>query len=250
MRARQPAGPALAEAPAPAASGRARRPGGPWRAAFFGGVLVAILAGGAWALLGSSLLVVRHLEVSGNHLVTSAEVRAAAQITEGTPLASVDTGAAARRVDGLAPVLSATVSRSWPDTIVITVRERTPVLAVALIGGGFELIDQHGVVVRSSLTRPAGMALLSSAPATLRGSIAVHSAAAVVESLPAALRGRLVSVSASPAGAVTLHLARHVTALWGGPGESVQKAAVLAMLLRTKASYYDVSDPAAAVTKG
>ena len=49
----------------------------------------------------------------------------------GQPLARVNTGATARRVEQITAVLSASVGRSWPDTIVITVRERTPQLAVA-----------------------------------------------------------------------------------------------------------------------
>lgn len=234
----------------PAAGRKSEQPGSPWRALIFAGLLLALLGGGAWALLGSSLLVVRHIEVSGNRMVSAAEVRAAAGIRAGTPLATVDTGAAARRVERLAPVLSATVSRSWPDAIVITVRERTPVLAVALIGGGFELVDQYGVVVRTASSRPPGLVLLSNAPAALRGSAAVGGSAAVVRALPASVRARLLSVSASPAGAVTLQLRGHVTVLWGGPGQAELKAAELQMLLRTHAQYYDVSDPATAVTQG
>lgn len=234
----------------PATARQDGQQGSPWRALFFAGLLLAILGGGAWALLGSSLLVVRHVEVSGNHTVSSAEVRAAAGIRAGTPLATVNTGAAARRVERLAPVLSATVSRSWPDAIAITVRERTPVLAVALIGGGFELVDQYGVVVRTASSRPPGLVLLSNAPAVLRGSAAVRGSAEVVRALPASIRARLLSVSASPAGAVTLQLRGHLTVLWGGPGQAALKATELQMLLGTHARYYDVSDPATAVTQG
>jgi hypothetical protein len=35
---------------------------------------------------------------------------------------------------------------------------------------------------------------------------------------------------------------------WGSPMHATAKAAELAVLLRTKAGYYDVSDPATAVT--
>src|SRR5271169_6246477 len=109
--------------PGKAAAGRAGSRGGVSRrrAASFGVLGLAIIGGAAWALLGSSLLVVRHVDVTGNRLVPTAQIRAAAQIRPGTPLATVNTGAAARRVEGLAPVLSAQVSRSWPSTIVITV---------------------------------------------------------------------------------------------------------------------------------
>ena len=243
------AGPRAAPARTPSASQPRRHPD-PWRTAFFGVLVIAILAGVAWAFLGSSLLVVRHVRVTGNRLVPTAQVLRAARIRTGQPLASLDTTAVARRVEQIAPVLSATVSRSWPDGVVITVRERTPVLAVAITGGGYELVDRYGVVVRDARRRPPGLMLLSSPRAELRGSGAVRGAALVLQHLPSSVRKRIVSVSATAAGAVTLHLASGVTVLWGGAGQSARKAAELSVLLRTHARYYDVSDPGTAVTQG
>ena len=231
----------------PGAAGRGRA--GPARTVFFGLLVLAILAGAAWALLGSSLLVVRHVEVSGNRLVTAAQVRQAARIRTGAPLATVNTAAAARRVEQLAPVLSATVHRSWPDAVVITVRERTPVLAVAA-AGGYQLIDSHGVTVRQAARKPASMPLLSSPPPVLRGSPAVNAAAAVLRQLPRALRKRIRSVSAASASSVTLHLTGRVTVLWGSARDPAQKLAELGMLLHRHARYYDISDPSTAVTEG
>ncbi len=229
---------------------RGRRPADPRRTALVVVLALAVLGGACWALLGSSLLVVRHVEVVGDRLVTAAQVREVAKIKPGTPLASVNTEAAAARVEQLAPVLSAAVSRSWPDTIVITVRERTPVLALAQAGGGYQLIDPYGVVVRSAARKPAGMPLLSPAPAVLRGSPAIWALAAVVRQLPPTVRARLKWVSAPSASAVTLHLAGHVTVLWGSAGRAAQKSAELTLLLRTHARYYDISDPGTAVTRG
>jgi cell division protein FtsQ len=236
---------------ATSAGGRPGQPrAGRWRIAIIGVLVLAALAGACWVLLGSSLLVVRHVEVVGNRLVTAAQVRQAAKIKPGTPLATVNTAAAAASVEQLAPVLSAAVSRSWPDTIVITVRERTPVLAVASAGGGYQLIDRYGVVVQSAARKPAGMPLLSPAPAVLRGSPAIWAAAIVVRQLPPGVRAALSWVSAPSATAVTLHLAGRVTVLWGGTGRAAQKAAELVILLRTHAHYYDISDPHTAVTRG
>jgi cell division protein FtsQ len=253
--------PGLADGPAPddhagatdqagTADQAGARGADPWRTAFFGVLAAGVLAVAVWAVLGSSLLAVRHVQVMGNHLVSVAEVRAAADIRTGTPLARVDTGAAARRVEQLNPVLSATVSRSWPDTIVISITERTPVLAVALSGGGYGLIDAHGVVVRSAAHPPAGMPVLTSFPAALRGSPAIVAAASVLHHLPPALRKLVRSVSALSASTVTLHLAHHITVVWGGAGQDTQKTEELDLLLRTHARYYDVSDPTTAVTQG
>jgi cell division protein FtsQ len=231
----------------PGAAGRETASRLPARRAFFGLLVLAILAGACWALLGSSLLVVRHVEVTGNRLVTAAQVRQAARIRTGAPLATVNTATATRRVEQLAPVLSATVRRSWPDTIIIMVRERTPVFAVAA-AGGYQLIDSHGITVRSVSRKPASMPLLTSPPAVLRASAAVNAAAVVYGQLPRGLRERLKSVSAASASAVTLHLAGRITVLWGGDGNAAQKLAELAMLLRKHARYYDISDPSTVVT--
>ncbi len=221
----------------------------PWRAAFFGVLILAILGAGAWALLGSSVLVVRHEEVTGNGTIPAAEILAAAGIRHGTPLASVNTSAAAHRIEQIDQVLSATVSRAWPDTIVISVRERTAVLAVAS-GHEFALIDRSGVTVRWSLRRPAGMPLLDSPPARLRGSQDVLAAATVLRELPARLRAMVASIAAPSPQEVTLRLRGGITVAWGAATAAQAKAAEVLTLLRTGARYYDVSDPNTAVTQG
>jgi cell division protein FtsQ len=233
----------------PAGGNPGRRRRDPWRTAFFGVLTVAILACAGWALLGSSLLVVRHEEVTGNKLVSAAEVLAAAGIRPGTPLASVNTSAAAARVEQITQVLTATVSRSWPNTVVIVVRERTPALAVAR-GGRFALVDGSGVTVRWSQRRPPGLPLLRQPPARLRGNAGVRAAVAVIERLPRRIRRLVRSVSAPTPDAVTLALRGGVTVAWGSAQQSTLKAADLAVLLRTTARYVDVSDPHAAVTQG
>ena len=90
--------------------GRRRR-----KAVLFALAAVVIAAGAVWALLGSSLFVVRSVTVTGAGAVPRAEVLRAAGIKPGTPLARVDTAAAARRVEQLTQVQSAQVSRNWPD---------------------------------------------------------------------------------------------------------------------------------------
>ena len=210
---------------------------------------LTVVAVVVWALLGSSLLVVRHVRVTGGGgLVPAAAIRSAARIPLGLPLARVDGAAAARRVERLAPVLSARVIRSFPDTVVIAVRQRTPALAVA-IASGYALVDSAGVTVTVVGSPPAGLPLLTTPPPMLRGSPAVRDAAEVVQGLPTQLRARVRSVSASAA-SVTLLLSGGITVRWGGPAQGAQKAAELDRLLGTRARYYDVSDPATVVTHG
>jgi cell division protein FtsQ len=242
------AGPPGSGAPRPGKS--RRRAGDPWRAAFLCVLAAAVVIGAAWALLGSSLLVVRHIKVTGNHQVTPAQLRAVAGIRMGTPLARLNEKRAIARLDRIAWVRSATVSRSWPDTVVISVRERTPELTVA-VGGQFELVDIDGVVVRTQPTRPPGVPLLAPAPARLRGSPAVRAATAVLGSLPGSIRDRVLSVTTGASGvteSVTLRLRGGIRVRWGNTGRSAAKARELRSLMRTRARYYDVSSPTVAVT--
>jgi len=239
---------------------------GPWKAVLFAAAAVAIVAAAVWGLLGSSLLVVRTVTVRtvaapGSPVVSSAaapsavvpraEVLRAARVEPGTPLARVNTAAVARRVERITQVQSATVARQWPDALVITIRTRTPELAVPS-GRGFALIDKFGVVVRQVASRPAGMVVLYSAPPapTLRGSPAVRAAVTVLQQLPPRIRRLVRWVAAPSADAVTLHLRGGARVLWGGTGRPSEKAAELTILMRSKAQSYDLSDPATAVTGG
>jgi cell division protein FtsQ len=245
------AAPGGAEAGRPDAAGPGKR-GSPWKAAFFAGTAVAILAATVWALLGSSLLVARSVRVTGAPRAQRAEVLRAAGIAPGTPLIRIQPAAIARRVERIAQIQSAQVSRDWPDAVVIAVRERTPALAVPS-GGGFALIDRFGVVISHVARRPPGMTLLASAPgdlATLRGSPAIGAAVTVLHQLPPSIRRLVRAVAAPSADAVTLDLRKGVTVLWGGTSRPAAKAAELVILMHAKASFYDLSDPATAVTRG
>src|SRR5581483_5120584 len=94
----------------------------------------------------TSLLGVRTVRVSGNSLVTPDQVRAAAAVPGGAALASLDLRAVARRVERLAPVRSAQVTRDWPSTVVIAVTERAPVAVLPRPDKRYDLIDASGVV--------------------------------------------------------------------------------------------------------
>ena len=241
------AGPGAAAAPR-AARGRQRRPLDPWKATFVLLALVGIVAGAAWALLGSRFFVVRSVQVSGLHRVSRSQVLAAAGIPIGLPLVRVDTAAVSRRVDAITQVQSAHVTRSWPDGLVINVTERTPALAVA-DGSGYDLVDRFGVVVVSAAPRRPSRMPLFRPSGPLRGNPAVAAAVAVLHELPASLSGRLTLVTAPTADDVTLHLTGGVTVIWGDFGRAAAKARVLAVLMRTHARLYDVSAPTVATTR-
>lgn len=232
----------------PGSSAR-RRAAGKWRAAFFALAGIGIVAGVAWGLLGSRLLVVRSVAVTGTRLVPKAEVVGVADVPLGTPLARVDPAVVARRIESIRQVASAAVSKSWPDGLTITVRERVPAVAVRMAGGGYDLVDPAGVIVRWARVRPAGLPLLSTpVPGDeLRGDPGVTAATAVLGELPRWLSRSVVSVTAS--GPVTLRLRDGKTVVWGSADRSAVKVRELAILMREPARYVDVSAPGTVVTR-
>ena len=237
----------------PGRSGGPRRQAGSrrrWLAAFCVLALAGIAAGVAWVLLGSRLLAVRSVVVTGTRLVPQSEVLAVAGIRLGTPLIRVNPAQVAARVETIRQVQNAQVTRSWPDRVVIAVRERTPALAVTVPGGGFDLVDPDGVIVQWTARQPSGLPLYlaTASVSSLHGDPDVGAAAAVLRELPARLRASVASVTAPSPDQVTLRLTSGTTVLWGGTDHAQAKAEELGLLLPTHASYYDVSAQGTAVT--
>ncbi len=232
---------------------------------FFGLAAIAIVAGVAWALLGSRLLIVRSVQVTGTgSTVSRAQVLAAARIQHGLPLIRVNTTAVAHRVSGITQVQSTQVSRDWPSTIVISVKLRTPVFAFP-VPGGYALVDAFGVDLRNTGRRPPGFPLLQLTTAaggavgsgvvappvsSLRGSPLARAAAAVLHELPPRIARQVRVVNAATPSEVSLRLANSVVIVWGDPSRPAEKAKELTLLMRTHARRYDVSAPGTAVTQG
>ena len=223
-----------------------------WRAALFALAVVGVVAAAAWVLFASPLLAVRSVVVSGMRLVPRSEVLAAAGVKPGTPLIRVNLARVQARVGAIGQVRSAQVTRSWPNRLVIVVRERTPALALPAFGGdGYDLVDAGGVVVQRVARRPADLPLYPTvAPeGALRGDPGLAAAATVLGELPAQLRRSVVSVTAPNPGQVTLRLHGGITVLWGDTGRAAVKARELAILMRAHLRYYDVSAPGSVTAK-
>ena len=216
-----------------------------WRVAFVALAVAGLVAAAAWVLFGSSLLVVRSVTVSGTHLVPQSEVLAASGVVPGTPLIRVNTARAAARIEKISQVSSAQVTRSWPNRLVIVVRERTPALVLPAYGGGYDIADADGVVLKRVARRPADLPLYPTvAPeGALRGNPDLAAAVAVLSELPAEMRRSVVSVTAPNPDQVTLRLAGGITVLWGDTGRAAAKARALTVLMRAHLHYYDVSAP-------
>ena len=217
---------------------------------FFALAAAGIAGAAAWLLFGSRLLVVRTVVVTGTHLVPRSEILAVGGVEPGMPLIRVNPARVAARIDTIRQVRGVRVTRSWPDRVTIVVRERTPALALEA-GGGYDLLDADGVMVRQSASRPADLPLYRTvAPvASLRGDPDLAAAAAVYGELPAGLRHSLAWITAPGPDQVTLQLASGITVLWGGTDRAGAKAAELRAVMPTHLHYYDVSAPGSVLAK-
>ena len=211
-----------------------------WKPLLALALVVALVVGGTWLVLFSPYLAVKDVRVSGTGLLSAGDVRAAAEVPEGRPLARVDLDAIERRVEALAPVADATVVRTWPDAVSITIEERAAI-AVVEIGGRVRGMDDGGVIFRDFPRSPKNLPLVRTTGRT--GGEALSEAAAVISALPAALARRVQYLSVVTVDQITLVLRDGRQVLWGSAEESAAKAEVLVALLPEPAQTYDVSVP-------
>src|SRR5262249_3103908 len=164
--------------------------------AFFALAGLGLIAGVAWALFGSRLLVVRSVAVTGTHRVPAAEVLAVADVQAGTPLIRVDTAQGARRVGARRARAASTTAGGWRGAWVTRGRGGVAVGGGGRGGGGYAWGDPAGVIVRWSQARPAGLPVyLTSLPGRgLRGDSGLATTAAVLAELPSWLSGQVGTV--------------------------------------------------------
>ncbi|TDC78689.1 FtsQ-type POTRA domain-containing protein [Actinomadura sp. 7K507] len=238
------------QAPDTARGGERGRPGR-WKVVFVSLLVLGALAAVTWVLLGSRLLVVRHVEVTGTSLAPRDRVVDAAGISLGKPMARLATGDIGERVERLREVESAEIQRHWPGTVRIVVRERVPA-AVFERGGRHHLIDRHGVVVADGESRPSGLPTLAVASPGPSDK-ATLAALTVLSDLPERIQEQLREVAATGPEAVTLHMASGQTVEWGAAERAGEKIRLLDALWRTAAgravSTADVSSPEVLKTK-
>lgn len=212
------------------------------------GLLVVALAAGALAVLHSPLLSARHVSVVGTAHTTRAAVLRAAGIHGHPPLIDVDPGAASARVEALPWVGTATVSRRWPDSVVVRVTERVAVAAVAA-GTASYLVDGTGRILGPAPS--TGLPLLRSParpgrPGSILGPRA-HPGLVVAAALARILPGRVQDVVVGSDASVTVDLGGGVRAVLGPASAVDAKLAALASVLTgaapSGAETIDVSIP-------
>ncbi|MBS2964062.1 FtsQ-type POTRA domain-containing protein [Actinocrinis puniceicyclus] len=214
-------------------------------------VTLVLLAVAAYIIIWHTpVLALTTVRVAGEKSVRAQQIVNAAALRDGTPLASLDTGAAAARVRRLPPIASASVSLDWPHGAVITVTERVPA-ALVPEGARYDVVDVSGVVfgVRDAPSGVLPVIRVQGSPAVKAA--VVPGALAALKALAPVIVGQVTGISASSAYSIELTLRDGSVVEWGGPDAASAKAADLAALLRLgKAARYDVSAPEAPAMSG
>ena len=208
--------------------------------------LSLVLAGTlVWLVAASPVLAAREVTVAGQRELSADQIRQAVAVPLGVPLVRQDLDAIARRATSLPQVASATVRRSWPDTVAVTVVEREPVLAVQR-ADGYALVDATGVAYERRNLMPDGVLLADADPAAteLLADLAVVAAA-----LPTELRDRVLRLQATAADDINLELRSGTAVRWGDAQESELKAQIVESLLTKRTRSIDVSAPHTPATR-
>ncbi len=218
-------------------------------------VLLSVPAafGAGVLLLRSAAFDVDLVRVEGVDEMRGEDVREAAAVDLGAPLAFVDAGAVEGRVELLPWVADASVSIDWPGTLRVEVTEHRPAAFIRRAEGGVLLVASGGAVLGEAEVPPSGTVEITGVrrlPAP--GDVLVPSGAAgVVGDLPSPLAESVATVDLGEAG-VSLTLVSGPEIRLGTLADMAAKgSAALAVLDRLggddDVAYIDVSVPGAPV---
>lgn len=203
-------------------------------------VLLAVLLGaGVYVVRYSGAMAADQVVVEGAGLTGAEQVRRAAQVPLGTPLARIDLGAVGARVAALKAVSSVKVQRSWPSTVRIQVTERGVVYQLR-DRDGYHWVDATGVVFNTTQASRSGVPWALTATRDTR---LLRDVATVAAALGPGLRGQLDHIQAGGPDEIVLVLTRSRRVVWGGSEQSAEKSQVATALIARRASVYDVSSP-------
>lgn len=199
----------------------------------------------------SPLMSLRTIKVEGTIRLTNQEVIEQLQPLAGLPLARVSAADVARELADVPLIQSVDTRVELPDTLAVSIIERTPLGAVGT-AGNFRVVDQAGVELWSDIVRPSELPLIGvAADAEDRGFRAIVDALAVI---PEDVLRRVDRITASSADTVAFSLrdSDHQV-LWGSSEFSAQKARALPAALQAAgasgAKLIDLSTPETVVIR-
>lgn len=217
---------------------------------------IAVAAGAVWVLFFSQLLVVDadaivvegvadYVDADGVDLVVADTV--------GVPLPRLDTVGLREDLLEVQGVGNASVSRTWPHGLAVTITARTPVAAIPGDDGNV-LLDEDGVVVATVDAVPEGLPVIEiPTDDDAARARSMRSALVVLNTLPDNLRDEVSEVSAETQDNVVTTMRDGTKIEWGNADRVELKIAVVEELQSAEdsadATTFDVSSPTRPITR-
>lgn len=198
-----------------------------------------------WFIAFSSVMKISSVNIEGNNLISSDDLRAAAKVDTSMTLARTDTAEIALNVAAVPQIESVQVRRSWPRTLTISVNERDA-LGWFYRDGRFRIFDENGVVFNRTRKEPKKLIEIRHSGGADTIAKATASTAAVISILAdqnPALVDKVSYVQVKGPDSITLHITDGTQVRWGNAERSEEKLAVLRVLRKISARVYDVSAP-------
>lgn len=179
------------------------------------GVLVVLL------LLTSPIMSIRRVDVEGNVYANPTAVGEVIADLKGEPILTADLHAAETRLESIAWVQNASVTRHLPSRVLIQIVEREPIAFYRAVDGFNRVIDRDGRVLDVIEGDPVDYPPIAGTGPNLSAGDTVDQpflgAAQLINALPADLRTRLIAMAVSPSGEISMSLTNEVEVLFGRP---------------------------------
>jgi len=189
-----------------------------WQSIFF--IFMILVAG--YVLLQSPIFTISKISVQGNNKLNAGEIVQVSGIVTSMNIFKANLQTASERVKILPMIKEVNMRRDFPDTIVIKVVEREPVVLV-IVDGNFVELDAEGYYLRKGNVTAAGlpvvtgMQVISEGPGKEVTGKRLDVALQVVQKLSSQLRDNLSEVHVDNVGLVTLYTLNGIECRLGKP---------------------------------
>ena len=105
-------------------------------------------------------LTLQTIKVAGNHVISTEDILATVALPKGYPMLAINTDSIRHTLKNVGWIKSVSISKQFPNTLVIKIVERTPI-AIWQNKGGYQLIDEDGHLMGTqSITQYLNLLLL------------------------------------------------------------------------------------------
>lgn len=188
------------------------------------------------AILASPLFSIRDVQVEGAVYTSSESIDAATDLIEGDSYFTLDTNGASNILKDDPWVEDVRISKHFPDSVVIEIDERVPVVWYVGEDNKARVVDAEGRIITVLEGWPTDyLQVTGVGPSLAAGAVTdvgYRAAAQTVIALPDELRRLVVSLELSPGGELSMTLSSGTVVRFGTPTDLQNKLVSVVVLLR------------------